>query len=69
LESSLETKVSFIAFSDCFNRHLGIDATHNPEFSTCEFYEAYGDFQGLLQMTEAFISGFSANYVAIVSTD
>ena len=30
--------------------------THNPEFTTCEFYQAYADYKDLLDMTEAMIS-------------
>merc|ERR1712160_116537 len=38
-------------------RNEGIDLTHNPEFTTCEFYMAYADYDDLLQMTEEMISG------------
>lgn len=38
-------------------RNEGIDLTHNPEFSTCEFYMAYADYHDLLDMTEEMISG------------
>lgn len=31
--------------------------THNPEFTTCEFYMAYADYYDLLNMTEDMISG------------
>eukprot|EP01041_Mallomonas_annulata_P010497 gene10497-21896_t len=37
-------------------RNEGIDLTHNPEFSTCEFYQAYADYHDLLEMTEEMIS-------------
>ncbi|KAF9181509.1 hypothetical protein BGZ50_005481 [Haplosporangium sp. Z 11] len=33
-------------------RNEGIDADHNPEFTTCEFYQAYANLEGLFEMTE-----------------
>ncbi|KAI8645765.1 lysyl-tRNA synthetase [Parasitella parasitica] len=38
-------------------RNEGIDMTHNPEFTTCEFYQAYADMYDLMEMTEELISG------------
>ena len=38
-------------------RNEGIDMTHNPEFTTCEFYQAYADYEDLMKMTEEIISG------------
>lgn len=37
-------------------RNEGIDLTHNPEFTTCEFYQAYADYEDLMDMTEEMIS-------------
>lgn len=42
-------------------RNEGIDLTHNPEFTTCEFYMAYADYNDLLTMTEQMISGIVKN--------
>lgn len=30
--------------------------THNPEFTTCEFYWAYADYHDLMDFTETIIS-------------
>lgn len=38
-------------------RNEGIDMTHNPEFSICEFYMAYADMYDLMDITESMISG------------
>jgi lysyl-tRNA synthetase class 2 len=37
-------------------RNEGIDKTHNPEFTSCEFYMAYADYQDLMKMTEELLS-------------
>merc|ERR1711939_638137 len=38
-------------------RNEGIDLTHNPEFSICEFYMAYADMYDLMDLTESMVSG------------
>lgn len=37
-------------------RNEGIDLTHNPEFTTCEFYWAYQDYNDLMEETEKMLS-------------
>jgi lysyl-tRNA synthetase class 2 len=38
-------------------RNEGIDLTHNPEFTTLEFYQAYADYNDLMDMCEVLVSG------------
>ena len=38
-------------------RNESIDMTHNPEFTTCEFYWAYADYYDLMAITEELLSG------------
>lgn len=37
-------------------RNESIDLTHNPEFTTCEFYWAYADYHDLMDLTEKMLS-------------
>jgi len=36
-------------------RNEGLDATHNPEFTMIEWYQAYADFNDAMDLTEALI--------------
>jgi lysyl-tRNA synthetase class 2 len=40
-------------------RNEGLDATHNPEYTTCEFYKSFADLEDLMLMTEDMISGLA----------
>ena len=52
-------------------RNEGIDMTHNPEFATCEFYQAYTSLDELMKMTEDMFGyvltswGLQINFLAI----
>ncbi|OLY78768.1 Lysine-tRNA ligase, cytoplasmic [Smittium mucronatum] len=48
-------------------RNEGIDLTHNPEFTTCEFYMAYADYNDLIELTENLLHGM-VNYLYGKST-
>ncbi|MEX0715493.1 MAG: lysine--tRNA ligase, partial [Planctomycetaceae bacterium] len=37
-------------------RNEGIDATHNPEFTMLEVYQAYGDYESMMDLTEAIVT-------------
>ena len=42
-------------------RNEGIDLTHNPEFTTLEFYQAYVDYDDLMNICEELVSGLVKN--------
>ena len=44
-------------------RNEGMDLSHNPEFTTIELYEAYGDLSSMMRITEGMIR-FAAEKVA-----
>lgn len=47
-------------------RNEGIDATHNPEFTMIEIYQAYGNYESMMDLTEAVVS--NAAKVVLEST-
>ncbi|KAL4989511.1 hypothetical protein BDW68DRAFT_186352 [Aspergillus falconensis] len=45
-------------------RNEGLDKTHNPEFTTCEFYQAYSNLEELMNTTEELLCGLAQVFVA-----
>ena len=37
-------------------RNEGIDSTHNPEFTMLELYQAYGDYESMMDLAEAIVT-------------
>ncbi len=50
-------------------RNEGMDTKHNPEFTTVEFYEAYTDYNGMMDRTEAIFrnAAIAANGTPVVN--
>ncbi|OIW24022.1 lysyl-tRNA synthetase-like protein [Coniochaeta ligniaria NRRL 30616] len=49
-------------------RNEGIDLSHNPEFTMCEFYNAYASLPDLIGQTEELISGLAHHCQELIST-
>jgi lysyl-tRNA synthetase class 2 len=48
-------------------RNEGIDATHNPEFTTCEFYSAYSNLDNLINETEELLCSLASHSQELIS--
>ncbi|KAI9794000.1 MAG: hypothetical protein M1816_006625 [Peltula sp. TS41687] len=51
----------------CF-RNEGIDLTHNPEFTTCEFYKSFANLEDLVTMTESLLTQLASHVQALKQT-
>ena len=50
-------------------RNEGIDASHNPEFTLLELYEAYADYEVMMEITEELISTAAELFTPQVSAE
>ncbi|KAF6226538.1 hypothetical protein HO133_009404 [Letharia lupina] len=50
-------------------RNEGIDLSHNPEFTTCEFYRSYADIEELINTTERMFLGLSRVVTSVVHSN
>ena len=68
LENNLTAKVCFVLVLNLtftvyslirkfYMNIIEIDRTHNPEFTSCEIHLAYTDYNKMMGLTEAMISG------------
>ncbi|KAK2073907.1 hypothetical protein P8C59_008147 [Phyllachora maydis] len=48
-------------------RNEGIDQTHNPEFTTCEFYSAYANLEDLISLTGELLEGTAKACMDLIS--
>ncbi|KAL9072487.1 MAG: hypothetical protein Q9157_005071 [Trypethelium eluteriae] len=46
-------------------RNEGIDTTHNPEFTICEFYKPFATLDDLIKMTENMFTGLTEHTAAL----
>ncbi|KAJ8129069.1 hypothetical protein O1611_g4563 [Lasiodiplodia mahajangana] len=49
-------------------RNEGLDTTHNPEFTTCEFYSAYSNLAELIQITEGLLTRLLQDVDQVIAT-
>jgi lysyl-tRNA synthetase, class II len=49
-------------------RNEGIDATHNPEFTSCEFYKSFADLEELITMTERLVVGLAEHVHGLIES-
>ena len=50
-------------------RNEGMDATHNPEYTAMELYQAYGDYNDMMEITEHLIETVATNVLGKTSIE
>lgn len=50
-------------------RNEGVDGTHNPEFTMCEFYSAYTNLTDLIKETEELMTSLAKHTQELISTE
>ena len=50
-------------------RNEGVDATHNPEFTMCEFYSAYSNLDDLIKETEELLGSLAEYAQNLIATE
>ncbi len=50
-------------------RNEGMDTRHNPEFTTIELYEAWSDYEGMMEITEGIIDYVCTNVLGTHEVD
>lgn len=46
-------------------RNEGVDTRHNPEFTLMELYQAYTDYEGMMELTESMFRYLAEKYAAL----
>ena len=49
-------------------RNEGVDLTHNPEFTSCEYYEAFTDMYDVMERTEELVEGMAKHVAGSLQT-
>jgi len=44
-------------------RNEGVSTRHNPEFTSVEVYEAYADYESMMELTESLVEGLATELV------